>query len=132
MLVYNALRTPDGTVIESRHRHDYVTYDDANGKSYMVDGGLDYLRRSANGDEVDLSVSLDQGILVAREALSWGSNGKNGDEPLRLIKLSKMTNNHIKACLKTQTNIHLNIKLAMQQELDYRNKLGIVKDEEHV
>ena len=129
MLVYNALRTPDGTVIESLHRHDYVTYDDANGKSYMVDGGLNYLRRSANGDEVDLSVSLDQGILAAREALSWGSNGKNGDEPLRLIKLCKMTNNHIKACLKTQFNMHPNIKLAMQQELDYRNKLGIVLED---
>ena len=129
MLVYNALRTPDGTVIESLHRHDYVTYDDANGKFYMVDGGLDYLRRSANGDEVDLSVSLDQGILAAREAASWGSYGKNGDEPLRLIKLCKMTNNHIKACLKTQTNMHPNIKLAMQQELDYRNKLGLVLED---
>ena len=129
MLVYNALRTPDGTVIESRHRHDYVTYDDANGKSYMVDGGLDYLRRSANGDEVDLSVSLDQGILAAREAASWGSYGKNGDEPLRQIKLCKMTNNHVKACLKTQLHMHPNIKLAMQQELDYRNTLGIVLED---
>ena len=132
MLVYNALRTPDGTVIESRYRHDCVTHNDVNGKFYMVDGGLNYLRRSVNGDEVDLSVSLDQGILAVREVLSWGSYGKNGDKPFRLIKLCKMTNNHIKACLKTQTNIHLNIKLAMQQELDYRNKLGIVKDEEHV
>ena len=126
MLVYNALRTPDGTVIESLHRHDYVTYDDVNGKFYMVDGGLDYLRRSANGDEVDLSVSLDQGILAAREAVSLGSYGKNGDEPLRQIKLCKMTNNHVKACLKTQLHMHPNIKLAMQQELDYRNTLGIV------
>ena len=38
----------------------------------------------------------------------------------------KMTDNHVKACLKTQTNMHPNIKLAMQQELDYRNKLGLV------
>ena len=126
MLVYNALRTPDGTVIESRYRHDCVTHNDVNGKFYMVDGGLDYLRISANGDEVDLSVSLDQGILAAREAVSWGSYGKNGDEPLRQIKLCKMTNNHVKACLKTQLHMHPNIKLAMQQELDYRNTLGIV------
>ena len=31
VLVHNALQTPDGTIIESRHRHDYKTYEDANG-----------------------------------------------------------------------------------------------------
>ena len=37
-LVYNAIRTPDGTVIESMHRHDYKAYLDKNGKEYMVMG----------------------------------------------------------------------------------------------
>ena len=27
-------------IIRSRHRHDYVTHTDANGKEYMVDGGV--------------------------------------------------------------------------------------------
>ena len=39
-LVRNAMRTPDGTIIRSRHRHDYVTHKDANGSEYMLDGGL--------------------------------------------------------------------------------------------
>jgi hypothetical protein len=30
------------------HRHDYVTYTDANGLDYMVDGGNDYLRRNVH------------------------------------------------------------------------------------
>ena len=37
-LIYNAIRTPDGTVLESRHKHDYQEYQDANGLEYMVDG----------------------------------------------------------------------------------------------
>ena len=33
-LIANALRTPDGTVLESKSRHDYREYVDANGKTY--------------------------------------------------------------------------------------------------
>ena len=44
MIIYNAIRTPDGTVIESKHRWDYQAHTDANGQLYAVDGGNDYLR----------------------------------------------------------------------------------------
>ena len=50
-ILSNRMRTPDGTILESKHRHDYVTHLDANGREYMLDGGLDYVRGSANGDE---------------------------------------------------------------------------------
>ncbi len=68
-LIYNALRTPDGTVLTSRHRHDYVTHIDKNGKEYMIDGGLDYVRSSANGDEEYLTVT----IGADQRALSSGA-----------------------------------------------------------
>ena len=55
-ILSNRMRTPDGTVLESKHRHDYVAYLDANGKEYMLDGGLAYVRSSANGDEEMLTV----------------------------------------------------------------------------
>lgn len=122
-IVYNALRTPDGTVLESRHRHDYRTYTDANGKEYMVDGGLDYLRRSAQGDEFDLSVCLDDEHEAVRVALEWGTRGPNGDQPFRMVKLCDMTDDHIQACLETQDNMYPQIRAAMQNELLWRGKL---------
>lgn len=121
-IVYNAIQTPDGTVIESRHVHDYQTYTDANGKTYMVDGGLDYLRRNAHDDYVDLSVSLDDGHAAVREALTWGTRGVNGDQPLTYIKLRAMTTDHIKACLETQDQMHKNVRAAMQNELLFRSE----------
>ena len=51
-LIRSCLETPDGTILQSRSRHDYRQHLDANGKTYMLDGGLDYVRCSAHGDEV--------------------------------------------------------------------------------
>jgi hypothetical protein len=51
-LTRNRLQTPDGKILESKHRHDYVEHRDKNGKFYFLDGGLDYARVSANGDEI--------------------------------------------------------------------------------
>ncbi len=55
-ILRSRMRTPDGTILESKHRHDYVTHLDANGNEYMLDGGLAYVRSSANGDEEMLTV----------------------------------------------------------------------------
>lgn len=125
-LVYNAMRTPDGTLLESRHRHDYVTHTDANGKNYMLDGGLDYVRCSVHADQVMLTVRLDDGHDKVREALTWGTFGKNGDEPFRKVKLSEMTNAHIQACLDTQTSMYPQIRTAMENELVYRQENNIL------
>lgn len=36
-IISSRLQTPDGTVLHSKHRHDYVTHTDANGKEYMLE-----------------------------------------------------------------------------------------------
>ena len=50
-LLANVMRTPDGTVLQSNHVHDYVEHTDANGKLYMVDGGVQYIRRTWHDED---------------------------------------------------------------------------------
>jgi len=38
---------PDGTIIQTRHRHDFVGHEDKNGNFYAIDGGLEYCRITA-------------------------------------------------------------------------------------
>lgn len=123
MILRNAIRTPDGTVIESRHRHDYVTHTDANGHTYMVDGGLDYLRRGGPDDYVDLSVDADpDDHEFCRTHFMWGTYGKNGDEPYRKIALRDMSTGHINAVLRTQSHISYDVRRLFENELMYRER----------
>lgn len=126
-LVRQAIQTPDGTILESRHRHDFVTHKDAvSGETYMVDGGLEYSRGIVNKVPAkDLCVYLEDGIGIVREAITWGTRGKSGGEPLRYVKLCEMSDAHIQACLETQTQMHPHYREAFQQELQYRKDYGI-------
>ena len=120
-LISNALRTPDGTIIRSRHRHDYVTHTDANGNEYMIDGGLAYVRCSDWGDEEHLTVTLKDPHELVREECVWGTYGPNGDQPLTYKKLCDMSDAHINAVLENVPTINTAIKTAMLNELEYRN-----------
>ena len=122
-LVYNAIRTPDGTVLESTHRHDYKTYLDKNGKEYMVDGGLEYVRRNVHDDAPyeDLSVYITDGHDSVREVVKWGTYGINGDQPLTYILLKDMNTEHIRACLENVPRMHPAYKEAFKEELKLRS-----------
>ena len=119
-IIRNALRTPDGTIIRSRHRHDYVTHTDANGKEYMVDGGLDYIRRSKNGDEEDMCVTTEDSFEVVRQTCDWGTYGINGDQPLKYVTVAEMETAHIESILLNVKFINPAIKTTMEHELEYR------------
>jgi hypothetical protein len=99
-MVYNAMKTPDGTVIVSQHRHDYQSYTDANGKEYMIDGGLSYIRASAHGDEELLTIYADDDFEDVRQVFCRGSRGPNGDQPLTWIPLCEMSDAHLEATIK--------------------------------
>lgn len=124
-LLYNAIKTPDGTVIESFHRHDYVCHKDANGYTYCVDGGLDYQRRTfTNHDYEDLSVEDDGKHETRRSILKWGKNyDKYGNRLPETVftKIKDLETEHILAILAGEfaTGFH---KQVLEDELRHREE----------
>ena len=125
-LILNRIRTPDGTILTSYNRHDYVSYTDKNGENYMVDGGLDYLRRNVNKEPfMELSVYVDDNSSheVIRENLHWGTRGKDGHQPLTYKAIKELTDDHIQAILDTQNHISTWLRGVFENELEYRKNL---------
>jgi hypothetical protein len=90
----------------------------------MLDGGLDYVRSSANGDEQYLTVYHDDPHEVIRDVVTWGTYGKNGDEPLKYVAIADMDPYHLRACLDTQKKtMHPSIYKVMLDEVEYRDAL---------
>lgn len=99
-LVYSAIKCPDGTILESKHVHDYVTHLDKNQETYILDGGTDYIRRSVNIVEAeDLSLYSDAPHEQIREKISRGSRGKSGREELKYILLKDIDEEYLQAII---------------------------------
>ena len=124
LVVYNAIKTPDGTVLISRHRHDYATHVDSIGKeAYMTDGGTGgYVRRSVNIIPAeDLTIYADDDFELVRTVAVRGSRGVDGNEPLHWIKICDMTDEHLQAVLDYGgEQWHLDI---IKKEIEWRKKL---------
>ena len=122
MIIYNAIKTPDGTIVRSKNRHDYNCYTDANGFKYCVDGGSEYLRRAFTPDAPpyeDISVdSEDVSHEVARTLAVWGTYGVDGKQPLKYVTPAEMEDDHIRAILNIRTNP--DFAKILQNELTYR------------
>lgn len=121
-ILVNSIRTPDGTVLTSYDRHDYVAHTDTlTGEFYMTDGGIDYMRRSINVVPAeDLSVYSDASHDIARQAVTWGTRGKDGLQPFKRIAVKDMETSHIEAVLYTQFRIYPQVKAVMINELKHR------------
>jgi hypothetical protein len=118
MILYNAIRTPDGTVIESLSTHDLQRHVDKKDNSmYFVDGGLSYLRRGGDiSSYTDLSLSDSDDIAQIRERFTWGSRGKDGLGQLQYSLLKDLSNDHLKA-LRDYDSRYKEIFI---REIDYR------------
>jgi hypothetical protein len=123
-MLANRIRTPDGTILQSFNRHDYKTHLDKNGEIYMVDGGLDYIRRTVTKVPAEeLSVWEDDPHELIREAMHWGTRGKDGKQPLKYVPVSSLGTEHIEAILETQSHITDAIRKVFIDELKYRENL---------
>lgn len=120
-ILVNQIRTPDGTLLISHHRHDYRTYVDKNGLEYMVDGGEAYLRRNIHraipenwffrlvqkiagwfnrelkdpAAYEELSLYTTDPIEVLRENIHRGGRGVDGTEELKYVLVKDMSNEWI-------------------------------------
>jgi hypothetical protein len=129
-IIYNAMQTPDGTIIESKNRHDYVTHIDENGETYMVDGGKDYLKRSVNEVPAkDLSMYLEPWTEEfhekARKVVKRGGRGINGDQPLTWVPICEMNDGWVKATIDYNTERGMGLKKSwftrlLAHEVQYR------------
>ena len=120
-LVYNAIKTPDGTILESEYRQDYKEYKDKNGETYINDGGMVYLRRSVNKEPYeDLALYTTDSIEMIREVCAWGTYGinPNGLSNLRYVKIKNLSNAHLEAILEDcGEDVYKGI---IKRELSYR------------
>lgn len=152
-IILNQIKTPDGTIIRSMHRHDFVTHVDKNGLTYMVDGGNEYLRRSFHETKLtpfkktlikikslfgikwvdpvqhtEMSVFSDAPFEVIRESFHRGGRGKDGTEPLTWVPMNKMSDAWLLACIKYNSDRgHANCfaNTMYEQELMYRQENNI-------
>lgn len=118
--ICNKWKCKDGTILVSRHRHDYVTHVDSNGESYFLDGGLSYFRHSGNMEPM-IVYNTDPHDKI-RENFEWTSYGVNGDEDAKINLLKDLSYDHICAIIRTQTRLAPHIKKIFQDELTYRSK----------
>ena len=129
-LVLNRIQTPDGTILTSYYRHDYVSYVDKNGLEYMVDGGLDYLRRNVheNAPYKELSVYDDNPWEIVRQSFHRGGRGKNGDQPLKWVPMSEMSNGWLENSIQYNLERGIDDSFASslyRKELEYRKNHNI-------
>lgn len=123
--LYNAIKTPDGTVLWCKSGHDFQLYQDkVSGEEYMNDGVGYGVRRSINTVKYeDLSVWSNDPHEKVRTAKFWGSYGKDGKGEKHMMALQEMEDSHIQAILDTQKQIRGSVlETLFLNELEYRIK----------
>lgn len=127
MIVYRALITPDGTILHSRHRHDFVGHDDKNGKFYAIDGGLDYCRLTAMDANCRIVEIHDHENWEIVRQFAYRYNA-----PLnKVTHLAKMSDEYLqKAIQYAQDNEQITSLMLLIREEKFREKWKINVNEQ--
>lgn len=130
-LVANRWECPDGTILHSKHRHDFVEHVDEQGNYSFVDGGNGYYIRTS-GNLIDRCIYSTDPFELQREFFMWGSYGKDGKQDKKYIPLNQLTDAHLSAIIETQEHIRgTYVEVLMLAEVEYRKEHGLtVKEKE--
>lgn len=121
--LYNAIKTPDGTILWCENSNDYKSYKDTvSGETYMNDGMGKSIRRSVNiVPYEDLSIDIADDFEKVRTVKFWGSYGKDGKSPKKMMSLEEMEESHIEAILATQKQVYgTELEKIFLAEIKYR------------
>lgn len=129
-ILLNRIRTPDGVILTSRYRHDYVSHVDENGNLYAVDGGFDYLRRVGPDDYEELSIDSNDDWKVIRKNFERGVSRDNIITWKPLDSLSNQHLDNIISYIDEYENNNNPFKWVYEKEILYREKNKInIKEE---
>ena len=129
ILLLNRWKTPDGTILISRERHDYVKHiDKTNGETYFIDGGTDYIRMSLNTEPMeDMCVWSDADWQTIRRNVCRGTTDESG---MRIwIPIKDMSDDHLNNCIAynrkqrpegEEDDVHTQLYV---KELEYRKTM---------
>jgi hypothetical protein len=111
-IIQNAVKITENpkkpVYLRSINTHDFQNYTFKDGTCIAVDGGPSYLRRVGNCLTTlveDFSLSDKDSFSRVRSRLLWGTYGKNGDQPLKVVRLIDCETTHLKQILKTVIDI---------------------------
>ena len=112
--------------IVSESSHDFVT---CKCGKVSTDGGRLYQRILGNPEDYkittisipDTEESFKENHEILRVELTWGTYGKDGKSKYKLVKIYKLTTEHIEAILLTQNLLNHTINQVLINELKYRN-----------
>ena len=132
-VIASRIQTPDGTILWSRHTHDYVVYEDTKtGEVYMLDGGTDYMKTSVNQVPAkNVSIYNTAKWKTRREFIiryttlldeNKQPTGKSG-----FVRLSNMSDAHLADLKKYLTERGTGIEMIeyIKKEQKYRKENGI-------
>ncbi len=125
-LLHNSIKCPDGTILVSQHRHDFVQHEQADGREYFVDGGLSYQRIGFSDKEyTDLSVYTDSPHEDIRNCFTWTRQFDENMDKLpkpEQVLLKNITESHLKALVKwTETGYPDYINEVFKNETKWRD-----------